>query len=127
MRTIYDYVKAYEDDYDTCDDVFDETVTISINLEPVDDYDKFCIALCKMVEVKEARGSGILICGWTDFIKRNMGALRKFANENWIRGNYDDDDLFICEWIKEFHLLLAGYGEDGAYGYYKLMILDNCK
>ena len=124
---LYDFIVKNDADYDTYDDVYDASVTVSINTEPEDDYDEFCIGLSKLVEVKEINHWGDLICGWSDLISNNMSVFRKFANEHWIKGNYADKDDFICEWIKELHMLLAGYGEDGMYWFYKKEIVDKCK
>ena len=44
---LYDYLKLTECDYDTYDDVYDAVITVCINTEPEDDYDEFCIDLCK--------------------------------------------------------------------------------
>lgn len=123
MIMLYDFLKLTECDYDTCDDVYDETVTVCINTEPEDDFDEFCVELCKKIEIKKIDDS-YLVCNWSDFIKNNMPVLREYANKYWYKNNYDDEDDFICEWIKEFHLLLAGYGTD--YDIYKEEIIDKC-
>ena len=107
--------------------MYDASVTVSINTEPEDDYDEFCVALCKMITIKGDTWSGDLICNWSEFIKRNMVTFRNFANKHWYKNNFADEDDFICEWIEELHLFLAGYGEDGAYGFYKAELLDECK
>lgn len=125
--TLYDFIATTECDYDTLDEVYDESVTISVNLEPEDDYDEFCIALIKKIEVKDITDSGDPICDWSDYIKRNSTRLRGFANDYWYKNNFEDEDDFICEWIKEFHLLLAGYGEDGCYDYLKEELVDKCE
>ena len=123
--TLYDFSYIHECDFDTYDDVYDVIVTVSINLEPGDDYDEFCNELIKLVEVKKILPSGDPICGWTDLIKRNMDVFRQFSDKHW--GNkYEDEDDFIYEWIEELHLFLAGYGEDGKYWYYKQEIVDKC-
>ena len=123
---LYDFLAMSDCDYDTYDDVYDAIVTISINLEPEDDYDRFCIGLVKLVDVKEIADDGNPICGWTDLIKNNIDVFRKFANDNWIRNNYEDEDDFIYEWIKELHYFLAGYGECDQYGFYKMELVDKC-
>ena len=125
--TLYDFIKQNNGDYDTYDDVYDAVVTVCIDIEPEDDYDEFCVELCKLVEVKSIGRGCDIVCGWSDFITHNISVLRDIANKHWVKGNYKDEDDFIYEWIKEFHYLLAGYGDDGAYGWYKHEILDKCR
>ena len=125
--TLYEFLVNNGDDYDTYDEVFDPTITVCINLEPEDDYDEFAVGLCKLVEVKGIdKYDGNPICGWSDLINNNIDVFRKFADEHWYKNNYKDNDRFVCEWLSEFHLLLAGYGEDGKYGFYKQEIVDKC-
>ena len=124
---LYDFLAMNECDYDTWDDVYDMDITVSINLEPQDDYDEFCVGLVKLVDVKDFTCCGDPICGWGDLIKNNMEVFRKFADENWYKNNCEDEDDFICEWIKELHYFLAGYGADDQYWFYKKEIVDKCK
>lgn len=123
---LYDFLAMSNCDYDTYDDVYDVIVTVSINLEPEDDYDRFCIGLVKLIDIKEFNCDGDPICDWSGFIKRNINIFRSFANDNWIKNNYPDEDDFICEWIKELHYFLAGYGADDQYWFYKEEIVDKC-
>ena len=124
---LYDFLKENDADYDTYDLDYDEIVTCCINIEPEDDYDEFCVALCKKIDVVDYTCCGDPICNWSEFIKRNMDVLRDFSNKYWQRGNYEDEDDFICEWMKELHLFMAGYGADDSYGFYKTQIVDKCK
>jgi len=110
---------------DTVDDVYDEVITVTLSATPEDDYDEFCSALCKKIEVKDYTCCGDPICGWSDYIKRNMEAFREFSDNNWYKNNYRDEDQYICEWLEEFQLLLSGYGTDDDYTRYKELI-DRC-
>lgn len=124
--TLYDLLVASDKDFDTYDDVYDAVVTVAINLDAVDDYDEFCIALVKLITVKSIARDKNPICDWSDFIKRNMDVFRSFADNYWYKNNTDDEDDFICEWMKEFHLLLAGHGGCDDYGFYKQELVDKC-
>ena len=125
--TLYDFIKANDSCYDTYDDVYDTTVTVDIDLASEDDYDEFCVELIKKIDVKGMAYDGNPICGWSDYIKRNLPRFRQFANDNWIKNNHEDEDDFICEGIEELHRFLAGYGEDDQYWYYKQELVDKCK
>lgn len=124
---LYDFIKADDCCYDTYDDVCYTTVTVDINLEPEDDYDEFCVELIKKIEVKGRDYDGNPVCGWYDYIKRNLPRFRQFADDYWIKNNHEDEDDFICEWIEELHRFLAGYGEDDQYWYYKQELVDKCE
>ena len=96
--TLYEFLKkANENDFDTYDDVFDAIVTVSINLDdPEGDYGIFCIELIKKIEVKEIASNGNPICGWTDYLKRNLDVFKKFTQDHWY-GDYSDEDDLIYE------------------------------
>lgn len=127
QMTLYDFLMENDNWYDSYDDVYDVSVTVGPCSNPKDDYDEFCVDLAKKIEVKEINSNGDPICGWSDYIKRNLKTFRKFANENWIKNNYEDEDDFICEWIEELHRFLAGYGDTDQYWFYKQELVDNCK
>lgn len=122
---LYDYLRLTECDYDTYDDAYDAVITVCINTEPEDDYDEFCIDLCNKIDICKISEDGNPICNWSEFIERNLHVFRKFANKYWTKGNYEDEEDFIYEWIKELHMFLAGYGND--YTFYKEELLDKCK
>lgn len=124
---LYDFLATHDYCCDAYDDVYDTSVTADINPKPEDDYDEFCTGLVKLVEVKGTAWDGNPICGWSDLIERNIKVFRKFANDNWIKNNYEDEDDFICEWIEELHRFMAGYGEYDQYWFYKSEIVDKCK
>lgn len=124
--TLYDLIKNTGSDYDTYDDVYDECITVSINLEPNDDYDEFCIALTKLIVVVDPEYYGHVICEWSNFIIKNMEVFREFSYKYWYKNYCEDEEDFVWEWMKELNLLLAGYGEDGKYGLYKQELIDKC-
>ena len=108
---LYDFLKISQNDYDTCDTVYDTGVTVCyIDEEDAEDsYDKFGVELMKKVEVEKQNGD-ILIVKWTEFIQNNMEKFKKFTKENWYEScQYEDDeDEFIYQWIEEIHQYMAG-------------------
>ena len=108
---LYDFMKLSQNDYDTCDTVYDTGVTVCYiaENEARDNYDKFCIELMKKVEV-ESLNDDIIIVKWTELIENNMEKFRAFTKENWYDNcQYeDDDDEFIYQWINEIHQYMAG-------------------
>lgn len=113
---LYDFMKISQNDYDTCDTVYDTVVTVCyIDEEDMEDsYDKFCIEMMKKVELEE-QNDDILIVKWTELIQNNMEKFKEFARENWIYDYEDDEDEFIYQWIKEIHYYLAGYVAEDFY------------
>ena len=108
---LYDFFKISQNDFDTCDTVYDTGITVCyIDEEDADDnYDKFCIELMKKVEV-ESLNDDIIIVKWTELITNNMEKFRAFTAENWYDNcQYeDDDDEFIYQWINEIDQYMAG-------------------
>lgn len=123
---LYEFLITNDDEFDTYDTEFGVVVTVSIDLEGETDYDKFCNALCKKIEITDYTCCGDPICDWSGYIKRNLPVFRRFADDNWIKNNYRDEDLFVAEWIEQLHLYLAGYGVDDDYGWYKEELVDKC-
>ena len=105
-------------DIDTYDTEFDICVTVCIdikrgkNLDSLEPYDKFNNLLIRKVFVESTDKN--IICNWSGFVKKNMALFKAYSEQNWIR-TYDDDDTTIYEWLKDFHLLMAGYGDDAIY------------
>lgn len=112
---LYDFLKMAEADYDTYDTIYDEGVTVCYIEEDGknDSYDKFCINIMKKADMEKVNGN-ILIVNWTKLIKDNMEKFRKFSKEHW-RYEYEADDDFIYEWIKEIHMYMAGYVSEDFY------------
>ena len=115
---LYDFLKISQNDFDTCDTVYDTGVTVCyIDEEDAEDsYDKFCIELMKKVEVEEMNDD-ILIVKWTELIQNNMGKFKKFTAKNWYEScQYEaDEDEFIYQWINEIDSYLAGYVAESFY------------
>lgn len=105
-------------DIDTYDTEFDICVTVCIdikrgkNLDSLEPYDKFNNLLVRKVFVESTDKN--IVCNWSGFVKKNMALFKAYSKQNWIR-TYDDDDTTIYEWLKDFHLLMAGYGDDAIY------------
>lgn len=116
---LYDIMSISQDDFDTYDTVYDAEVTVCYieEDEANDNYDKFCIELMKKVEVEKIIPESHLIVKWTELITNNMKKFKKFTKENWYEScQYEDDeDEFICQWIKEIHYYLAGYVSEDFY------------
>ena len=126
---LYDYLVNNNGDYDCYDTVFDECVTICFETEKYDEpdeYDEFCNTLYKLIDFIECVDSCTLIADWSGFIKKNYDKFKGYANDFWIKGNYDDEDDFIYEWIKELHLYTAGYANDDQYSW-MITVLNECK
>lgn len=108
---LYDFMKISQNDFDTCDTVFDTGVTVCyIDEEDAEDnYDKFCIEMMKKVEMEELNDD-ILIVKWTELIQNNMETFKKFTAKNWYANcQYEDDeDEFIYQWINEIDQYMAG-------------------
>lgn len=115
---LYDFLKISQNDFDTCDTVYDTGVTVCyIDEEDAEDsYDKFCIELMKKVEVEKQIGDALLV-KWTELIQNNMEKFRAFTAENWYEScQYeDDDDEFIYQWINEIHQYMAGNVSEDFY------------
>ena len=105
-------------DIDTYDTEFDVCVTVCIdikrgkNLDSLEPYDKFNNLLVRKVFVESTDKN--IICNWSGFVKKNMALFKAYSEQNWIR-TYGDDDTTIHEWLKDFRLLMAGYGNDTMY------------
>lgn len=114
MITLYDFLRMSENDYDTLDTEFDESVTVCWIGGESDNYDKFCNEIIKKVNVERIIGE-FLVVDWSGLIKRNMEEFKKFTAEHWICGYEDDIDEFIYQWIKEIHYYMAGYVSEDFY------------
>lgn len=114
---LYQYLKASkEDDIDTYDTVFDTSVCVCVNLNPInpDNYDKFCLALLRRVRFVEANKNS-LTCDWFSLINDNSEVFKQITRDFWKR-DYPDIDDFVYEWIKELNSYLAGYVDEEFYG-----------
>lgn len=115
-------------DIDTHDTEFDICITVCIdikrgkNLGNLNPYDKFNNLLVRKVFVESTDKN--IICDWSGFVRKNFNLLNDFMHHYW-EHSYTDDD-FVCAWLIEFGLLIAGNGSDSVY---KLMneLLAKCK
>lgn len=108
--TLYEYLKMRENDFDTCDTVFDTGVTVCYIDKENDDYDKFCNGIIKKVDVIHINDDCPTV-NWYEMIERNMDKFKAFTREHWREDcQYEDDiDDFIYEWINEIDYYMAGY------------------
>lgn len=114
MITLYEYLEMSKGDFDTCDTKYDAEATVCyIDIER-DNYDKFCKDIIKKVNVVEINGD-VLTVNWSELIERNMDKFKKFTEEHWVLSYEDDIDEFVCQWIKEIHLYMAGYVDEDFY------------
>lgn len=131
---LYEAMQMYEDScIDTADDVFDCIVTIDFekDCEPKSNYEKFCYELYKKVEfVKFFDGAyAKAICKWSGLVKDNQFVFEEFVRNCWVDEKQyvlDDVDELQYEWVEQFHLLLAGYGDERDYKN-MLDLLSKCK
>ena len=115
---LFEYAKVNNGDYDCCDNVYDYSVTFCFSEDYNEDFYKFCNEIAKKVEVVKQVDDCTLIVKWTDLIKRNIEKFRAFSKKHW-HTQYDDEDDFIYEWIKEIHYYMAGYVSED---FYKILV-----
>lgn len=114
--TLYEYLKTNENDFDTCDTVYDAGVTVCYiaDEDENDDYDKFCNGIIKKVNVVKINDDSPIV-NWTELIERNIDKFKSFAREHWIRDYENDMDEFKYQWINEIHYYMAGYVDEDFY------------
>lgn len=107
--TLYEYLKMRENDFDTCDTVFDTGVTVCYIETEKDEYDRFCNGIIKKVDVIHIDEDCPAV-NWYEMIERNIDKFKAFTKENWYEDcQYEDDiDEFIYQWINEIHQYMAG-------------------
>jgi hypothetical protein len=107
--TLYEYLKMRENDFDTCDTVYDTGVTVCYIEKEKDEYDKFCNGIIKKVDVIHIDEDCPTV-NWYEMIERNIDKFKAFTKENWYEDcQYEDDvDEFIYQWINEIHQYMAG-------------------
>lgn len=116
---LYDFILENFADYDVYDNTFDHCVTVCMDEPtPEDDlYDKFMHEICKRVDVLDTTGAerdGVLTADWTGLIKRNEDKFREVMKSHW-KSQYEDEDDFLYQWIRELHYYFAGYVPDSFY------------
>lgn len=114
--TLYEYLRMRENDFDTCDTVFDTGVTVCYIDEEEDEYDKFCNGIIKKVDVIHINEDCPTV-NWYEMIERNIDKFKAFTKEHWYADcQYEDDiDDFIYEWINEIQAYMAGYVSEDFY------------
>lgn len=114
--TLYEYLKIKENDFDTCDTVYDTGVTVCYiaDEDEEDEYDKFCNGIIKKVDVIHMDEDCPTV-NWTEMIERNIDKFKAFAREYWIYDYENDIDEFIYQWINEIHYYMAGYVDEDFY------------
>ena len=115
---------------DTSDTEIDAVVTIDYDkrLEPDKDYpyyDKFQKAFLSKVDIAYLNPDSCVVADYSKLITDNIELFKKFVKEHWVEeSQYVLEDMteLQYEFIKEFHLLLAGYGtETDNRNYYELI------
>ena len=108
---LYEYLKLTENDFDTCDTVYDTGVTVCYiaDEDENDAYDKFCNGIIKKVDVVSVDDDSPIV-NWTEMIERNINKFKAFTKEHWYENcQYEDDvDEFIYQWINEIDQYMAG-------------------
>lgn len=114
---LYELMKMSESDYDTYDTEYDVCVTVCYIGEEYerDDYDRFCNAIMKKVEVVRIIPDSHITCDWSKLIKDNMEKFKVFTEKHWVTNYENDEDEFIYQWIKEIHYYIAGYASEDFY------------
>ena len=122
---------------DTSDDVFDAVVTIE--WEPnfgedsyiLDNYYAFCNKLYECVDFDIVNENKVWIVKWSKLIYDNIDLWKEWSRNNWREEymdiiNSDDVDEFVCTWVDQLHLLLAGSGTETEY-HNLVVLLEKCK
>lgn len=127
---LIDFLRDEQNDFDTYDTVFDAIVTVCWDdtlLEEMKSprgYDGFTYKLLRIVDILECSDTPVV--DWSGLLYRNIDLFRDFANKYWYKNNWEDNDDFVCEWIEQIHLLLAGYESDDGYKKY-IELLERCE
>lgn len=133
---LIDYLNLYKDccTIDTADTEIDSVVTIVYDKRTVPDedfpcYDKFQKALFAKVNLAYLHDNGTIVVDYSKLITDNIELFKDFVKKHWIDDKQyvlDDMTELQYEFIKEFHLILAGYGtETENRNYYEL--ISECK
>ena len=115
--TLYEFIKLQENDYDTYDTEYDACVTVcysDIEDNEADNYEWFCNNIIKKVNVVRVNNYSLSV-NWSELIQRNMDKFKEFTSKYWKYTYEDDIDEFICQWINEIHLYMAGYVDEDFY------------
>ena len=69
------------------------------------------------------------IVDWTGFLKENKSIFENYVKEYWVEAKQyvlENEDSFFIEWIRQLHLLLAGFETESMYKKLVKMLKD-CK
>lgn len=112
--TLYEWLCVEQNDVDTYDTEIDAVVTVCHIYEEEDDYDKFCNAIIKKVNVVQKCGDGLTV-DWSKLIRDNLSKFKDFTKKYW-RNQYEDDEVeFFYQWMNEIHMYMAGYVSESFY------------
>lgn len=112
--TLYEWLSVEQNDVDTYDTEIDAVVTVCHIYEEDDDYDKFCNAIIKKVNVVQKCGDGLTV-NWSKLIRDNLDKFKAFTKKYW-RNQYEDDEVeFFYQWMNEIHMYMAGYVSESFY------------
>ena len=131
---LLEYLNLYKDGccIDTADTEIDEVVTVDYDkdYEP-DKYfphlSKFQNELLKKVDLAYLNDGGYcpVVADYSKLITDNIELFKKFVKTNWREDKQyvlEDMTELQYEFIKDFHLMLAGFGTETDYrNYYKLI------
>lgn len=124
--TLYELIKATQEDYDVYDSEYDYSVTVCYIEEndDNDDYDRFCNGIIKKVNVISGIGEDGLTADWSELIKRNMGKFKAFTKKHWwsVCQYEDDEEEFIYQWIIEIHNYMTGLVSEDFYKHLLVLV-----
>ena len=131
---LIEYLNLYKDccTIDTADTEIDEIVTIDYDKQTVPDedfpyYDKFAKAFYEKVDIAYLNDGGYcpVVVNYSKLITDNIELFKAFVKKNWREDKQyvlEDMTELQYEFIKDFHLMLAGYGtETDNRNYYELI------
>lgn len=129
---LIEYLNLYKDGccIDTADTEIDEIVTIDYNKDDKPDKEfpylyKFTIALFNKVNLAYLNDGGVVIVDYSKLITDNLELFKNFVKTTWREDKQyvlDDMTELQYEFIKDIHLMLAGYGtETDNRNYYELI------
>ena len=118
---LIEYLNLYKNGccIDTSDTEIDEVVTVDYNKDDKPDEEfpclhKFALALFSKVDLAYLIDGGYcpVVADYSKLITDNVDLFKEFVKENWREDTHyvlDDMVELQYEFIKEFHLTLAGY------------------
>ena len=131
---LIEYFNLYKDGccIDTTDTEIDEVVTIDYNKDDKPDKEfpclhKFAIALFNKVDLAYLIDGGFcpVVADYSKLITDNIDLFKEFVKKNWREDKQyvlEDMTELQYEFIKDIHLMLAGYGtETDNRNYYELI------